>query len=317
MQVIRSAYPFRMSNDGHICGVIEESSYQSDDPGFVARWNDAAIARIPETDDSFPGLVRSMFAAPTAGARFTSFRGTRGIGVTLYANDAQDFLHIWLPKLESVLKQLLWTRCRLYIDGGYMGRYQITYTLDETALAMRTSCLRAGGRLSPPQSFSFVLSSLPTGEPHPLALDEVRALPTHNARRPSSMVPDRVRVERILSAATFVQRLIRDHSRATIENDEMLRRALIHTVREAAAETARLSNDAIRKLPEGAFEALRGLPTHDNTEFWIESAPAAGAATSDRLWNTLQYLDGFIASLQGTLASWPPVQRRSFDKPIG
>jgi hypothetical protein len=168
-----------MSNEGHISGIIIEESHPPDGNATIHRWNDAALARIPETDDKFPGLVRSMFAAPRADVRFTSFRRSRAIAVALHGDRITDSLHEWLPKFEAVLRDLYWIHAILYINGGWMGRFQIDYNLDHNAQIARRDAKAAGLHPPLPASFCFTVNTLPEGRLDRTVLTEVHKLPTH------------------------------------------------------------------------------------------------------------------------------------------
>lgn len=167
-----------MSNEGHISGIIIEESHPPDGNAPIHRWNDAALARIPETDRG-PGLVRSMFAVPRADVPSTSFRRSRAIAVALHANHITDDLHLWLPKFEAVLRDLYWLHAVLYIDGGWMGRFQIDYNLDHNAQIARRDAEASGLHPPLPASFCFTVNTLPEGRLDRTVLTKVHALPTH------------------------------------------------------------------------------------------------------------------------------------------
>jgi hypothetical protein len=294
-----------MSNESHISGIIIEDRYHPEGPGAAHRWNDAVLARISETDDKFPGLVRSMFAAPRADGRFTSFRGSRGIGVSLHANDVTDFLHLWLPKLEGVLRDLYWTRAFLYIDGGIMGRFQIDYTLDRAALFARRDAIGAKVPISLPLTFTFAISSLDRGSPHPRVLEEVRALPTHDAGGHNRLVSDRTRIERMLKAAHYIQSHIRGRSRADLDTDETFRRALLHAVNEAASEVLYLSNHTTASFPPFMYDSLRDLTRLPGANARFERSPEVDTAVMTSLWSKLQHLDEFTGAMNQILRQLP------------
>lgn len=295
-----------MSNEGHLSGIIIEDRYHPEGPGAAHRWNDAALARIPETDDKHPGLVRSMFAAPRADGRFTSFRGSRAIAVALYANYIVDDLHLWLPKFEAVLRGLYWTRARLYIDGGMMGNFQIDYTLDRAALFARRDAIEAKVPVPLPLTFTFAISSLDRGSPHPRALEKVRALETHDAGGHNRLVSDRTRIERMLKAAHYIQSHIRGRSRADLDTDETFQRALLHAVNEAATEVLYLSNTTTAGFPPFMYDSLRDLTRLPGANARFERSPTVDASAMNALWSDLQHLDEFTAAMNQILRQLPP-----------
>ncbi len=295
-----------MSNEGHLSGIIIEDSHPPDVCAAIHRWNDAALARIPEADDKFPGLVRSMFAVPRGDVRFTSFRYSRGIAVALRVNDITDVLHLWLPKLEGVLRDLYWTRVFLYIDGGIMGNFQIDYALDRAALFARRDAIEAKVPVPLPLTFSFAISSLERGSPHPRALEKVRALETHDAGGHNRLVSDRTRVERMLKAAHFIQSHIRGRSRADLDTDETFRRALLHAVNEAATEVLYLSNTTTAGFPPFMYDSLRDLTRLPGANARFERSPTVDASAMNALWSDLQHLDEFTAAMNQILRQLPP-----------
>lgn len=295
-----------MSNEGHLSGIIIEDRYHPEGPEASHRLNDAALARIPETDDKHPGLVRSMFAAPRADGRFTSFRGSRAIAVALHANYIVDDLHFWLPKFEAVLRDLCWTRASLYIDGGMMGNFQIDYTLDRAALFARRDAVSAKAPIPLPLTFTFAISSLHRGSPHPRALEEVRALPTHDAGGHNRLVSDRTRIERMLDAARYIERHIRGRSRAELDTDETFRRALLHAVNEAASEVLYLSNTTTAGFPPFMYDSLCALTRLPGVNARFERSPQVDASAMNSLWSDLQHLGEFTEAMQEILRQLPP-----------
>lgn len=294
-----------MSNEGHLSGIIIESVHHPDGLENVHRWNDAALARIPETDDKFPGLVRSMFAVPRGDVRFTSFRYSRGIAVALRVNDITDVLHLWLPKLEGVLRDLYWTRAFLYIDGGIMGRFQIDYALDRAALFARRDAMVAKAPIPFPLTFTFAISAIDRGTPHPRALEEVRALPTHDAGGHNRLVSDRTRIERMRKAAHYIQSHIRGRSRADLDTDETFRRALMHAVHEAASEVLYLSNHTTASFPPFMYDSLRDLAQLPSMNARYERSPEVDTAVMNSLWSKLQHLDEFTGAMNQILRQLP------------
>ncbi len=294
-----------MSNEGHLSGIIIEDWYHPEGSEGAHRWNDAALARIHETDDTHPGLVRSMFAAPRAEGRFTSFRGSRAIAVSLHANYIVDDLHRWLPKLEGVLRDLYWTHASLYIDGGMMGNFQIDYALDRAALFGRRDAIAAKVPIPLPLTFTFAISSLDRGSPHPRALEKVRALQTHDAGGHNRFVSDRTRIERMLDAASYIERHISGRSRSDLDTDETFRRALLHAVNEAAAEVLYLSNTTTARFPKFMYDSLRDLTQLPGANARFERAPEGDASAMNSLWSKLQHLNEFTEAMNQILRQLP------------
>ena len=99
----------------------------------IAEWNDRSLAALPLEDDTHPPLCRTMFSAPPFADTKLHFRGSRVITFGLHRNYFHADVGLWLPKFESLLKQLLWSEVQIYIDSDYSGDFDLSFETPSSA----------------------------------------------------------------------------------------------------------------------------------------------------------------------------------------
>lgn len=109
---------------------------------------------------------------------------------------------------------------------------------------------------------------------------------------------DRDRVEHILVAARAAVGFVAGRARADLDNDDMLRRALINAVQEIGEAAARVTDAGrarVPGLPWGQIVAMRHVLVH---VYW--------GVDPDQLWKVAaQDLPVLVASVEIALAAWP------------
>jgi hypothetical protein len=274
----------------------------------VSKWNDDAIARFPETDETWPPLIRSMLAAPRADQPRASFRGRRIISVALYGNHLEDGLAIWLPKFEGLLKQLHWLQACLYLNAGWCGDYDLTYEPDEAALSLRHQ-----PDSKPIQTWEFRCIVRSTGAPaeHLKGVIERPGYTTNDwfSKPHEAVRHDRIRIERMLAAARVAQSTVQGRTRADLDTDDMFFRILVRLHDEISSDARHLGDEVRRRVPEVQWDWLGHPGQWDDWESYSlhhVKGDVGWKEKRDKLWNRAQeHLPLFIAQLEKALANWP------------
>jgi uncharacterized protein with HEPN domain len=114
----------------------------------------------------------------------------------------------------------------------------------------------------------------------------------------SSIPDDRLRLQHILDAARAAQRMATGRTRADLDADEMLRRALTHCfmeIGEAAARISEAGRARIPQLPWGQIVHVRHIVVH---VYW--------GVDRDRLWQGVgEDLPPLMDAIAPALADWP------------
>lgn len=118
-------------------------------------------------------------------------------------------------------------------------------------------------------------------------------------RDPSKGGPnDRERLEHMLDAARDVARFVSGRRRTDLDNDPMLRRALVNALQDIGEAAARVTADGrsrVAGLPWGQIVAARHILVH---VYW--------GIDADQVWNmATDDVPGLIATIESALSSWP------------
>ena len=117
-------------------------------------------------------------------------------------------------------------------------------------------------------------------------------------RNSQPALDDRVRIEHMLRAARDVQRYTGGRTRADLDTDSMLRRAVLHAIQEigeAAANTSDAGRDRVPGLPWTTIVAMRHVLVH---VYW--------GVDLDRAWATAtDDVPVLIRFLEAACAAWP------------
>lgn len=109
---------------------------------------------------------------------------------------------------------------------------------------------------------------------------------------------DRERLQHMLDAAKDAAAFIRNRSRADLDTDAMLRRALINTVQEIGEAAARVTDEGrqrVPSLPWGQMVAARHILVH---VYW--------GIDPDQLWNmAAEDVPVLISALEEAFLDWP------------
>ncbi len=279
-----------------IVGYIEEPWSTTTHTFHV--WNDNVLAGLPETDDQYPPLIRSMMTAPRADQRLASFRGSRAISVALRQNYLAEDMDAWLDKFEAILRRLCWTRVCLFLDGDMWGNYEIEYLAD-VATRTRYGDLEA----SPPLSWELRCRRREVCAPPGRFLAK---RPGYTTRAYSlDRVSDRMRVQSMLEAAQVAQQITSGRLRSELDNDLVFFHALTGAARDIAFHGSWVSDEAMT--------AHSWIPWAYIPAYCPASPDCLGRPGSelrklvlDKLWSGCQeHLDELIAGLKNALACWP------------
>jgi hypothetical protein len=132
-----------MSERDYLSGFIEEFSTPGFEPEAMRSANDAVITALPEIDNEYPPMVRSMFSVPRDPR--ARFRQTRIIGIAVHQNGLIYRLDRWLQKFEDVLSRLRWARAVIHLEMEVHGRHTLEYRVDDAAMvAMRAGASATG-----------------------------------------------------------------------------------------------------------------------------------------------------------------------------
>lgn len=285
-----------MSHPDVLVGFIEEDFVPSG--GQASRLNDAVLAQVPETDDLWPPLIRSMLAAPRIDQPLAAFRGRRAISVALHGNFLHESLDHWLPKFENLLRQLYWSRVRLHILTDYLGEYSLRYDWDHAAVAARNS-----DTPTPPQSWKFRCTAIHEGRfTDELNLGDRTRYSTDPYIR---SVPDRVRIQRMLDAATAARDLVRGRTRPDLDSDRVLARVLIRIYDEITIDARQLGEEARRRITDFPWTFIPRPGKFDWFGDWQAPDHPEAVARSDELWAFLKELPWFIDRLERGIVDWP------------
>lgn len=116
--------------------------------------------------------------------------------------------------------------------------------------------------------------------------------------RKRTLVDDRIRVQHMLEAAWDVRQYITGRSRAELETDSMLLRAMVNAVQQIGEAAAHLSVEGRARAPAvpwGEIVAMRHILVH---VYW--------GVDLDRLWTTAtDDVPVLIAELEAACAGWP------------
>lgn len=285
-----------MSHPDVLTGFIEEDFVPRG--GEASRWNDAVLAQVPETDRHWPPLIRSMLCAPRIDEPLAAFRGCRVISVALHGNWLHKSLQLWLPKFESLLRQLYWTRVRLSIMTHYSGEYSLGYDLDLVASAARNS-----DNPTPPQSWLFRCVTLHEGRlTDELKLGDRTRYSTNPYIR---NVPDRVRIQRMLDAAIAARDLARGRTRQDIDTDRVLARVLIRIYDEIAIDASHLGEEARQRMSNFPWTSIPRPGKFDWFGAWQATDHPEAVRRNDELWALIQRLPSFFSQLESGIVDWP------------
>lgn len=287
-----------MSHPDVLIGYIEEDMLRRD--GSIAKWNDDVLSRIPETDDKYPPLIRSMLAVPRADQPLASFRGQRVISVALHQNHFHEHLDRWLPKFEKLLQQLYWIRATLFLNTHYSGDYDLSYDPDQVALNVR-----ALPDAKPSQTWEFRCTWRGTKQPAE-HLKGVTGRPGYTTNIQYNKVPDRVRVQRMLDAARTARSTLRGKTREDLDTDEMLFRILVRLYDEIMSDAQRVGDEARRRIPEVRWTYMDRPGRWDDYDWWTVKGDEFWKLNRDELWKLIQdHLTQLISDLKRGTADWP------------
>ena len=115
-----------MSELTKIYGCIEGAFGSTHDWNALYLRNQEVIKALP-LQDTWPPLVRSMFAVPMPGngsIKRIDFYRIQMIHFGASFNHFADVWSLWLAKFESLLKQLYWHRVQLHLSVELYGAYE-------------------------------------------------------------------------------------------------------------------------------------------------------------------------------------------------
>ena len=117
-------------------------------------------------------------------------------------------------------------------------------------------------------------------------------------KRPPSAFEDRLRIQHMLDAARDIAAYIDGRTRADLDNDSMLRRALTNAMQqigEAAANVSDAGRARASDLPWGQIVAMRHVLVH-----------VCWGIDLDRMWSTATLdVPVLIRSLVAATTDWP------------
>lgn len=116
-------------------GIVEPFHAHPETQRIVALHNQNVMAKLPLVDKN-PSLNRSFFAQTQIETQYKSHGGVIHFGAVL---DLTDFKSIWMSKLESLLRELVWVQAWLHMDAAHRGvREQLCFASDDIAATFLT-----------------------------------------------------------------------------------------------------------------------------------------------------------------------------------
>ncbi|HEX2837365.1 MAG TPA: hypothetical protein VHN77_04470 [Phycisphaerales bacterium] len=277
-----------MALPGVMVGCILEPLSHDD---FMRTWNDRVINDLPHADTEYPPLCRPMFSLPATDDRWHRYQGSRAIAFAIHQKYFDEDAHLWLPKLEDLLKRLFWDEVIIHLHGCRVGGLKVTYDLTPDGKQRLQEkpprppadavlrCVRATSEV--PDRFATGISDLPH------ATDEPESKP----------VPDRVRVERMLAIAREVSSVIAGKHKSDLDNDRVLLRALAHAIRELVDEARHVGTSTRFAHPMVAWPKIHLAGTFAAGRLDEPNMPEA-------IWEIASGARGVVPGLELALANW-------------
>lgn len=121
-----------MAHESIVYGVIVGLPWRTSDYRRLQRWNRERIERLPRSD-AWPFLTRGMFAIPGDEPDEGTFRSqVIHFGATL--KEVEWSWHLWLPKLEALLRELYWEEAHVHLrTEATVGHHHYAYRAREVA----------------------------------------------------------------------------------------------------------------------------------------------------------------------------------------
>ncbi|MFT3824218.1 MAG: hypothetical protein QM731_09870 [Chitinophagaceae bacterium] len=116
---------------GHISivyGKIIGELWRTEDYHRLHRLNKRVIDALPEEDDTFPWISRSMFAVPDPG-KDKLYRDQVIVFGASYKSVEYEWDE-WLEKFEAILKQLYWSSATIHLETELVGNHQYEWAFD-------------------------------------------------------------------------------------------------------------------------------------------------------------------------------------------
>jgi hypothetical protein len=115
-----------MAHNTKVYGYINGATWKTEDFYRLHRLNTEIIASLPETDNDFPYLNRSMFSIPDEQGVFRQQIITFGASYKTLEHEWD----LWLEKFENILKRLYWWDAKIHADFEIMGQYVYEWEID-------------------------------------------------------------------------------------------------------------------------------------------------------------------------------------------
>lgn len=115
-----------MAHNTKIYGYINGAVWNSEDYYKLHRLNSEIINLVPNVDNNFPFINRSMFSIPDEQGVFRQQIITFGASYKTLEYEWD----LWLEKFENILKKLYWWDAKIFVDFEVMGQYVYEWEID-------------------------------------------------------------------------------------------------------------------------------------------------------------------------------------------
>ncbi|MGK0308809.1 MAG: hypothetical protein ACI8RP_001775 [Urechidicola sp.] len=115
-----------MAHNTKIYGYINGAAWNSEDYYKLHRLNSEIINLVPNVDNNFPFINRSMFSIPDEQGVFRQQIITFGASYKTLEYEWD----LWLDKFENILKKLYWWDAKIFVDFEVMGQYVYEWEID-------------------------------------------------------------------------------------------------------------------------------------------------------------------------------------------
>ncbi len=120
-----------MAHHSVIYGRINGATWKTEDYYKLHRLNEDVISKLPEMDEHYPWINRSMFAFPNEQGVFRDQVITFGAS---YKSLEYEWAE-WLEKFEGILQKLFWFDVTIHAEFEVMGTFRYEWLIDYNTIS--------------------------------------------------------------------------------------------------------------------------------------------------------------------------------------